>query len=254
MAGFHVVNIAFDSEVRYCHNLFYKKHVSQDGDECTLFIMNIPPYCNEDSLKKIFKDCGIITSVIITQTPNSLVELCSELKLMEMIKGDVYTFKFAYLTFKEKGSLDVALQMSSSDVKRYLRTDSSQVGMTNWIKKFDVLYPKESFVQSIVNEYMLQFDLEEAKKEDKRKQQGGADDEGWITIPVKKKQSNDTALKQKIIKKIEKKKRNEKELKSFYLFQQREEKREKIATMRQKFEEDKKRITQMRQQRKFKPF
>ena len=47
MADFHVVDIAFDSEVKFPHKLFYKKHVGKDTDENTLFLMNIPPYCSE---------------------------------------------------------------------------------------------------------------------------------------------------------------------------------------------------------------
>jgi len=47
MADFHVVEITFEStnnQSSSCHKLFFKKHLSKEN---TIFLMNVPPYCNE---------------------------------------------------------------------------------------------------------------------------------------------------------------------------------------------------------------
>jgi len=259
MADFHVLTISFwstsseneiDSVSPHC--IFYKKHV---GEGPTLFLMNIPPYCDKICLKSLFKDCGTIKSINIVSTPRLKSESEAPIPLLKMMETVEKDFQYAYVTFNEESSVDVALDMSKSKIIRNIKVDDSLVGLNRWMKDYGELYPKESSVQSIVNEYMVEYDLNKAKEEEARKEEGQPDDEGWVTVPVKKKPNQDAQnAKKKFNKKLEKKKRSEKELMSFYLFQQREEKREKVAALRLKFEDDKKRITQLRQQRKFKPF
>ncbi|KAI0769831.1 RNA-binding protein Prp24 [Fomes fomentarius] len=47
--------------------------LKRDRENCTVFVAELPPQVQEDELNALFKDCGSIREVKITQLPNSLV-------------------------------------------------------------------------------------------------------------------------------------------------------------------------------------
>ncbi|KAH9851597.1 RNA-binding protein Prp24 [Lenzites betulinus] len=47
--------------------------LKRDRENCTVFVADIPAGVEEDELRALFKDCGVIREVKITQLPNSLV-------------------------------------------------------------------------------------------------------------------------------------------------------------------------------------
>jgi len=253
--GFHIIQVAFDDTTTSPHSMFIKRHSVKTAEKNILFVVNVPCYCNKNGLSNIFLDCGPISSVSIHERPGSHEETlmqCSSL-IMNYIKKKSYKFKVAYVTFDNPDSVDIALQMSS-DAIRYMSTEDNPVltGIQKWVKEYADRYPDKSLIQMEADEYMRRYDQKVQDENKALEDSLKPDEEGWVTIPVKKKGL--TKNKLKTSKKAEKKKRIEKELQHFYMFQQREVKRDKIATLRQQFEEDKKRIAQMQQLRKFKPF
>ncbi|KAI0301111.1 hypothetical protein B0F90DRAFT_1810154 [Multifurca ochricompacta] len=50
-----------------------KARVGMDRENCTVFVGDLPPGTTENDLTKLFKDCGVIREVKITQLPNTLV-------------------------------------------------------------------------------------------------------------------------------------------------------------------------------------
>jgi len=256
--GFHLIRVAFDTSTEHPHTMFIKRHsVKTSQNNNTLFAVNVPCYCNETALTNIFQDCGPVSSVHLRERPGSFEDDAPQTKslILSYIKEERCTFKVAYICFENSDSVGIAMQISS-DTVRYMSTEERPVltGMAKWVKQYRDRYPDPALVQKEADEYMQKFDAEELKKKNELKDAMEPDEEGWVTVPVKKKTPAILKKELKRSKKAEKKMRVEKELQHFYMFQQREAKRDKIATLRQQFEEDKKRIAQMQQQRKFKPF
>ena len=256
--GFHVIQVAFDNTTESPHSMFIKRHVVKNSgsNSSTLFAVNVPCYCDETGVRNIFNDCGPIESIKIRDRPGPFedTEETSSV-ILNYIKKKSYKFKVAYITFENPDSIDIALQISSKTVL-YMSTEDNPVltGVEKWIKQYADRYPDKSVIQKEADEYMRKFDEKERIENEGLVDALEPDEEGWVTIPVKKKNSIKKVKEKSINKKTERKKRIEKELQNFYLFQQREAKRDKIATLRQQFEDDKKRIAQMQQLRKFKPF
>jgi len=257
--GFHMITVAMDTTTTTPHTMFIKRHSvkSSHNNNNTLFAVNVPCYCNETALTNIFQDCGPISSVHLRERPGSFEEDAAQTPslILNYIKKERCTFKVAYICFENSDSVDIAMQISP-DTVRYMSTEERPVltGMAKWVKQYRDRYPDVSLVQKEADEYMTKFDAGELQKKSELKDAMEPDEEGWVTVPVKRKTPAMTRKELKRSKKAEKKIRVEKELQHFYMFQQREAKRDKIATLRQQFEEDKKRIAQMQQQRKFKPF
>jgi len=260
--GFHTIQVAFDSaSTTTPHTMFIKRHAVKTSsalEKNTLFVVNVPCYCTETALRNIFADCGPITSVHIRERPGSHMDTTENTSsensvVMNYIKKSTCKFKVAYVTFESADSVDIALQISTQTV-RYMSTEDAPVltGVEKWMAQYKERYPDMKLVQQEADEYMREFDMREAEVKAAEVDALEPDAEGWVTIPVKKKAAP-TSKELKRAKKAEKKRRAEKELQHFYMFQQREAKRDKIATLRQQFEEDKKRIAQMQQLRKFKP-
>jgi len=255
---FHEIPVCLENGIDQPHTLFVKRHIQKDVSECkTLFIVNIPCYCNKTGLMNIFSECGNIINIKLTDSPAGNIEendVNKQSKIFKYLKKKNSKFKYAYITFKDTTSVDIALEMSSSNT-RYISTEENPVvtGINKWVTNYKLRFIDENLLEADADEYLRKYDMNEWKRKEALKNSTEADDEGWVTIPLKKKAikpQNDP----KFQKQDEKNKRKEKELMNFYLFQQREAKRDKVAELRKQFEEDKKRITQMRQLRKFKPF
>jgi len=255
--GFHVILVAFDESTEAPHSMFIKRHSAKASDNSTtLFVVNVPCYCSKVGLENIFRDCGPIDSIQLRERPGALNDSNeNEGIILNYLKRKSHKFKVAYVTFRNADSIDVALQINA-DTIRYMSTEDHPVltGIEKWFESYADRYPDMSVVQKEADDYMKSFDEKERSEKDTLSSALEPDEDGWVTIPVKKSSSKKEKKEKRINKKTERKKRIEKELQNFYLFQQREAKRDKIATLRQQFEEDKKRIAQMQQLRKFKPF
>jgi len=255
--GFHTISVAFDSSCTACHSMFIKRHSAKGNSstppERTLFAVNIPPYCGEEGIKNVFKDCGAISEVYLMSQPGPIpTNYNSDSIVFQVDRYKAKPFQVAYVVFKHASSVGRALALSPSDWQ-FISTEDNPIktGMEKWIAEYPAKYPDQTKMQNEVDEYMRNYDQQELEAAQASKEAADADGDGWVTVPSTRKQP---LTEKKKTKKNEKKKKKEKELMNFYMFQQREQKRDKIADLRRKFEEDKKKIVQMRQQRRFKPF
>lgn len=258
---FRSLPIKFSSESRSHHVLFFKEHKVREHDERkppnkTLFVVNVPPYCKEDCLKRVFSDCGKVVNVWLQKAP-SVATPEEETSTFFSKKEPVAGFMVAYIVFLKTTSLRRALRLSVSEPRvLFAESNAAPVGLVKWCDEYESRFVDVDELQKEIDVFMAAYDqrLEEEKKRAKA-MDGIPDEEGWITVTKYGKRPvipRTDAVAQKI-NALEKKKRSHKELLNFYSFQIRESKMEHIAQLRKKFEEDKRRISLMKSSRRFKP-
>ncbi|XP_013389988.1 ribosomal RNA-processing protein 7 homolog A [Lingula anatina] len=259
--GFTVIPLKLNKQCKSCHHVYLKEHSVRETDAAkpkdrTLFILNLPPYCNEECLKRLFSDCGKIENIHIQQKPSSSAPEVKN-RFFKSAK-DIEGFRVAYIVFHTPAAVKKAKQFKF-DPPRILSTDESPVltGMKKWCQEYKASLPNVHALQKEIDAYMEEFDKKIQEEAAQAKEEEGVpDDEGWVTVTrhSKNKGVPRTEAQEKRVTQREKKKRKEKELLNFYAFQVRESKMEQIAKLRQKFEEDKQKISLMRASRKFRPY
>ncbi|KAJ8919660.1 hypothetical protein NQ315_006188 [Exocentrus adspersus] len=244
--SFTVLPLRFSFSSTSCHYLFVKEHSLRVVEERkppgkTLFVLNVPPYATETSLKSAFSKSGKVRYTILEDEEQSL-------------KGS--GFKRAFVVFDKREGLLNALKANALNP---LSTDKDKIplkiGLEKWVAEYNssIFDPKE--LQDRVNNFMYNYD--EAEERKKKSDKGDvADDEGW-TVVTKKGRNPGIARKESVNVKLKAKDKlaaKKKQLKNFYRFQIRESKMENIAALRKSFEEAKNKINIMKKARKFKPY
>lgn len=239
--GFKVVPVRFSSESSSCHELFIKEHSLRHHEENkppgrTLFVLNIPPYVTDDSLKQLFSNVGKITSVILQDGINNE---CSSSN----------GFKAGYVVFAKRESLLNSLQINNLSFTGL----PIKTGLDKWIQDYNDSICDTELLSNEINSFMLKYDKSE---EERKKKTTEVDDEGW-TVVTKKGRNPGIARKESVEIKIGEKIKaatKKKELKNFYTFQIRESKMKNLAVLRKNFEEAKKKVEIMKGSRRFKPY
>ncbi|XP_047993437.1 ribosomal RNA-processing protein 7 homolog A [Leguminivora glycinivorella] len=239
------------------HTIYIKEHAVRDHTEDrpqgrTLFVVNIPPYIDDDGIKNAFREAGTVKSVSLLEKPGP-----SETKTIDKFLpvAQKPMFKVGYVVFAKVAQLDKALaltELAPVNSEKY----QIKCGMQKWVEEYNnsILQAKE--LKEKVEVFMKKHDEKTKKAEDKEKKLEEEDDDGWITV-TKKGKVQSFARSEKVESKVmakEEKNKKRKELKNFYTFQIRESKMKHVVALRQKFEEDKKKIAQIKQSRRFKPF
>ncbi|XP_025104636.1 ribosomal RNA-processing protein 7 homolog A-like [Pomacea canaliculata] len=260
---FYVIPVQFDTRCNHPHYLYLKKHVTRENDEAkpkdrTLFIVNVPPYATEESLRRVFSSCGKVLKVFLHEKPTK-GEPPQEKSKFFPVHRPPQGFKVAYIVFKQSNSVDKALNLPYSKPLILSTSDAPIVtGIAKWKREYvDRTSIDISEMKREIDEFMSDFDKLTAEKEKKAKEmEGQADDEGWITVTRvgKNKGAPRTEAEAKRVTSKDKKRRKEKELINFYSFQVRESKKQEIMELRRKFEEDKQKIALMKAARKFRPY
>ncbi|XP_022095462.1 ribosomal RNA-processing protein 7 homolog A-like [Acanthaster planci] len=264
VAGFTVLPIRFNAKSETDHFLYYREHRVRDEDATkpasrTLFVVNVPPFCNKECLERLFGLCGKVEDVFIQDKPSSTV--CSE-KHSKNFPSPVNSlgFQFAFVVFQKSSSVPKAKQLPSQLEEPFLLSTEDKsllTGYKKWCSDYTLSRPDVDDLQKEIDDFMQEYDAKVQEEELKAKElEGVPDEEGWITVTRKsaKPAVARTEKNQRRLRAKERKKREKTELLNFYTFQMRESKREHIAQLRQKFEEDKQKIAQMKAARKFKPF
>ncbi|KAG8222896.1 hypothetical protein J437_LFUL003541 [Ladona fulva] len=259
--GFKVIPIKFAAESTAQHSLFVKEHAVRVNTDVkpphrTLFVLNIPSYSTEASIKRVFSekcDCPV-EAVYFHKKPTSSEPPEEDSKFFT--SAAIQGFKVGYVVFKSSVGLKAALSLSSID-PLILSSESKPVstGYEKWAKEYNQRIPDSKELQAEIDKYMTEYDAEQEKIKMKEKE-GEADEEGWITV-TRRGRKPGFSRKESVHKKVmgrERQKRSRKELLNFYTFQIRESKMKHVAELRQKFEEDKKRIEMLKQARRFKPY
>ncbi|XP_011499144.1 PREDICTED: ribosomal RNA-processing protein 7 homolog A [Ceratosolen solmsi marchali] len=250
IGNFNTIWIRFDATNSDRHQLFIKEHsVKKQEPEYprgqTLFVLNIPPYADVDSIKNAFTEsCGPIKSVTFVKNANN-VDL---------------GFKNGYIVFARELGLQKALSLNERHTLT-LNTSSTPIltGIAKWCKNYNESIMGESEIKKLIDNYMNEYDKKVEKDlRDEKMIQETVDNDGWTTITGKKKRGQYApARKESTIQKVqykEEEKKHKKQLLNFYTFQIREAKKQNLAELRKKFELDKKKLEQIKTVRKFKPF
>ncbi|XP_063919842.1 ribosomal RNA-processing protein 7 homolog A [Zophobas morio] len=244
--GFTVLPLYFSKENSGYHNIFIKEHSVRSYDEKkppgkTLFAVNIPPYVDEDSLKRVFSVAGKVKSVYLQE---SAVESDNKVK-----SG----FKVAYIVFNKHEELLKALKMQELDP---LSSNENPVlvGLSKWVHQYNSSIYNHEKLSEEVNKCIKNSDKEEEEKKAHGKEE--VDDAGW-TVVTKKGRNPGFARKESVENKIIQKnklKSRKKELKNFYTFQIKEQKMKNIIALRKNFQDSKEKVNLMKKMRNFKPF
>lgn len=264
LGGFKVLPVVYDSSCSSPHYLYYREHSVRGMNEHkpphrTLFVNNIPPYANKESIKSVFSSCGKIVEVHLHEKPSpepQPQETSQYFKMHPPIQG----FGVAYVVFMNAGGLKKALDMKCYQSKP-LSTSKHPVhtGVTKWCKEYNSGFCDPEKLQEEIDVFMQEFDKTAEEERIKAKEAAQTpDDEGWVTVTKGgSKRRHGIPRVEGITKKIKeraKTKRSKREILNFYNFQMRESKKQHIEDLQKRFEEDKKKLEVMKQTRKFKPF
>ncbi|KAJ6656318.1 hypothetical protein lerEdw1_003821 [Lerista edwardsae] len=261
--GFTAIPVKFSEKYKSPHYLYVKKHqVREDTDpnrppDRTLFVLNVPPYCTEECLSRLFSGCCSVQSVELCGKP-SLGEKKEAPKSKFFHNKACQGFQVAYVVFKSPAGLQSVKSLSTQG-PLVISSDSHPVrtGIHKWIAKYEASVVNPAELKAEVDAFMQAYDQKVAEEEAKaEKEDGVPDEEGWVKVTRKGRRPGLPRTEAANLRALEreKRKRARKELLNFYAWQHRETKREHIAHLRKKFEEDKQKIALMRAQRKFRPY
>lgn len=239
------------------HTIYFKEHSVREKTNDrpsgkTLFVINIPPYVDEQGLKNAFRKAGLIKSVQFCLKPSSVQPSHSSF----INKVQKPSFRVAYIIFNKVSDLDKALKLTEL-LPLNNENHETELGMKKWINEYNSSIVQAKNLKESIETFMKNHDEELKKEEMKDKQLGEEDEDGWIKVTRRGRIENfarSDKVENKIMGKETKKMKEKLQLKNFYTFQIRESKMKHIVALRQKFEEDKKKISQIKQSRRFKPF
>ncbi|KAK0046129.1 ribosomal RNA-processing protein 7 A [Biomphalaria pfeifferi] len=251
-----VIQVKTSERSHASHCLFVKEHASAHNrvewpKGRTLIVYNVPPYCKEENIRLLLKDCGEIMRVFLQ--PKSSIAPMKTASLSKAPK----TVQVAYVVFKKPTGVRNACSFSFDTVHFICDQETPlRTGLRGYIEDYrnipDVTaMEKES--EKFMDDYFKTKDEEDKKEKEKA---GQPDEEGFIKVMRhgKNKGGKRTEDNQKKGHEHIRKRNKKNELKDFYSFQFRETKRKHILELQAKFEEDKKRVKEMRQARKFRPY
>ncbi|XP_075407071.1 ribosomal RNA-processing protein 7 homolog A [Tenrec ecaudatus] len=259
--GYSAIPVKFSEKQQASHSLYVREHSVREGAKSTwpkkrtLFVLNVPPYCTEACLSRLFSRCGSVQSVELQAKPD-LAESPKEPSSKFFDPKPIPGFQVAHVVFQKPGGVVAALALKGPLL---ISTESHPVktGVHKWISEYadSVLDPEA--LRAEVDTFMEAYDQKMAEEEAKAKEEEGVpDEEGWVKVTRRGRRSalpRTEAANLRVLEK-EKRKRARKELLNFYAWQHRETKMEHLAQLRKKFEEDKQRLELMRAQRKFRPY
>ncbi|KAL8221811.1 UNVERIFIED_CONTAM: Ribosomal RNA-processing protein 7 A [Gekko kuhli] len=262
-AGYTAIPVKFSEKHQSPHYLYMKEHKVRDETDPkrppnrTLFILNVPPYCTEECLSRLFSGCCSVQSVEMCEKP-SLGEKPEAPESKFFNTKTLLGFKVAYVVFKNPAGIQAAQSLSTkgslviSSVSHPMQT-----GIHKWIAGYAASLTDPAELKKEVDAFMQAYDQKVAEEDANAEDEDGVpDEEGWVKVTRRGRRPGIPRTEAANLRALEreKRKRARKELLNFYAWQHRETKREHIAQLRKKFEEDKQKIALMRAQRKFRPY
>ncbi|XP_065181217.1 ribosomal RNA-processing protein 7 homolog A-like [Sycon ciliatum] len=269
IGGFRTVRVKFDETCQSSHCVYIKKHnvrIESDATppDRTLFVLNVPPFCDEDSVRHIFERFGPISAVHLRSKPGNVTTAEERTEEEDYFRPPATSpgFRCGYVVFEDGQHLSTAVKDKYKDVV-VLSTEARPLasGITKWCQDYRQRWPDPALLHRSASAYIETYEARVAQEKTKAERAAGRpDEEGWIEVTRGSKKSVATTTLAKTRQLTPKERRRlrkeqkDKELLHFYQFQHREKKREQIAQLRRKFEEDKEKIKEMRSARKFRPF
>ncbi|KAJ7330009.1 hypothetical protein JRQ81_016183 [Phrynocephalus forsythii] len=261
--GYTAIPVKFSVKHHSPHYLYVKEHkVREDKNpnrpqNCTLFVLNVPPYCTEECLSRLFSTFCSVESVETCERPTLGVKTeASKTKFFEA--KTPLGFHVAYVAFTSPAGVQAALSFSAEEpLEISAKEHLVETGIQKWISQYAASIVDPAELKTEVDAFMQAYDQKVAEEEAKAQENDGVpDEEGWVKVTRKGRRPGLPRTEAASLRALEreKRKRAHKELLNFYAWQHRETKREHIAQLRKKFEEDKQKIALMRAQRKFRPY
>ncbi|XP_059809813.1 ribosomal RNA-processing protein 7 homolog A [Hypanus sabinus] len=259
-AGFSEIPVRFLDKSPVSRCLLVKPHRAREPAAArpqnrTLFVLNVPPYCTQESVHRLFSQCGDVVAVELQDRPGPGTKP-EEVKSKFFSRKPAEGFQVAYVVFKKPAGMMSALKVQEPWVLSP-KEHPIKTGLQKWIQEYSSSIIDPEALQSDIDEFMKQHDERVAELEAAADAEDGVpDEEGWVKVTRKGRRPGVPRTEAHSLQAIqrEKRKRAQKELLNFYSWQRKDAKREHIAELRKKFEEDKQRIAVMRAERKFKPY
>uniref|UniRef100_A0A2K6MBP9 Ribosomal RNA-processing protein 7 homolog A n=1 Tax=Rhinopithecus bieti TaxID=61621 RepID=A0A2K6MBP9_RHIBE len=255
--GYAAIPIKFSEKQQACHYLYVRAHGVRQGTKSiwpqkrTLFVLNVPPYCTEESLSRLLSFCGLVQSVELQEKPD-LAEGPKESRSKFFHPKPVPGFQVAYVVFQKPSGVSAALALKGPLL---VSTESHPVktGIHKWISDYADSMPDPEALRVEVDTFMEAYDQKIAEVEAPQGRPSTASPvmvtrRGWGRRPV----LPWTEAASLWVLERERRKCAQKELLNFYTWQHRESKME--PQLCKKFEEDKQRVELLRAQRKFRPY
>ncbi|VCW66132.1 unnamed protein product, partial [Gulo gulo] len=232
--GYSAIPIKFSEKQQASHYLYVREHRVREGTKSswpqkrTLFVLNVPPYCTEECLSRLFSPCGPVQSVQLQEKPD-LTDSTEEPKSKFFHPTPVLGFQVAYVVFQKPGGVSAALVLKGPLLAS---TESHPVksGIHKWISSYADSVPDPEALRAEVDTFMEAYDKRIAEEEAKAKEEEGVpDEEGWVKVTRRGRRPvlpRTEAASLRVLER-ERRKRARKELLNFYAWQHRETKMER---------------------------
>ncbi|XP_055519018.1 ribosomal RNA-processing protein 7 homolog A [Leucoraja erinacea] len=259
-AGFTVIPALLSGSGGAARQLLVKPHRARETaarrpQDRTLFVLTPPPYCTQESVHRLFSQCGTVISVELQDKPGPGAK--SEAKKSKFFsRKPAEGYRVGYVVFKSPAGMKSALKPQTP----WILSPSEHpvtTGLQKWIQDYRCNITDTEALQKEVDDFMKKHDQRVAAMEARAGAEDGVpDEEGWVKVTRKGRRPGVPRTEARNLQAVqrEKRKRQQRELLNFYSWQQQDAKREHIAQLRKKFEEDKQKIALMRAERKFKPY
>lgn len=261
-----VVSLKFSSSTSSSHHILTRRFSSD-----IVLLFNVPPWCSEPHLKSLLaENCGPVKLVKFlskaeseawssSSTPLPLPVVSQAVESPYFKEKPQVCFHDALVVFRAAFGAEQLVGRKKDEplvLKSVTRTPLT--GIRRFISDYSAdIITDWSHFQKDIDDFMVGYDAKKAVEDEKLKEMGEEDEDGWVTVTSKskgaKKRGNNNNKSEKARAKSKAVAKN-KELLNFYKFQKTEKKEDLIQSLREKFEEDKKRVASMRAERKFKPY
>lgn len=257
--GYTVVQVKPTVRSTTSHFIYIREHKSavtraEWPQGRTLLVHNIPPYCNEDNVRHLFKDCGFIVRVYLQSKLSSKPIIPSKFISAPSHVGA----QIAYVVFRKPGGVKNACNLRY-DTEKFLSDAETPInaGLRAYIKQYEESVIDPAVLEKNAEEFMAEYyKTKDEERANDKAMEGKPDEDGFIKVTRHGKNKGlrrTEETEKKGHEHIRQRKKNN-ELKDFYVFQHRETKRKHIADLQAKFEEDKQKVKEMKMARKFRPY
>ncbi|XP_073859719.1 ribosomal RNA-processing protein 7 homolog A isoform X2 [Macaca fascicularis] len=160
--GYAAIPIKFSEKQQASHYLYVRAHGVRQGTKSTwpqkrtLFVLNVPPYCTEESLSRLLSSCGLVQSVELQEKPD-LAESPKESRSKFFHPKPVPGFQVAYVVFQKPSGVSAALALKGPLL---VSTESHPVksGIHKWISDYADSVPDPEALRVEVDTFMEAYD------------------------------------------------------------------------------------------------
>ena len=160
------MKVKFNSESESVHNIFFKQHsIKKDQtstlkpNERTLFVLNVPSYCTEESIKHVFNCFGHVENVYLNGEDQNIKS-----SYFKNTTSEINSYKAAYVVFGNSSSLTKSLNQKIEEVKIISTKDRTiHTGLRKWINNYRNQFVDAKDLQKEIDDYMKNYDIEKEK-------------------------------------------------------------------------------------------